>query len=234
MKITELFRRLSYGELSNLSISDSGSGVIPEANQPRLVLYTNEGLLRLFSKFILSEKELILEQVEGVRNYPLLYKHAVSSESNETHHYIKDDAGDPFTGDVIRILEVYDECGRRVLNDQNDCTSLFTPQPDTLQVPVPAAERPLTIIYQARHPKLDDRPTHIMGQEINIPLYLESALQFYIGWKVFSHMNGQENIIKGQEYLSAYEAICLDVEQRDLANQSFHTSHSKLESRGFV
>jgi hypothetical protein len=34
--------------------------------------------------------------------------------------------------------------------------------------------------------------------------------------------------------MAAYEAICVEIEQRDLVNQTFNTSHTKLEQRGFV
>ncbi|AZO48056.1 hypothetical protein [Mesorhizobium sp. M4B.F.Ca.ET.058.02.1.1] len=91
--------------------------------------------------------------------------------------------------------------------------------------------------YQASHRKLDDRidgPNPLLDQEIEIPIYLENPLRLFVAYKVFCHMNGQENIVKSQEYLGAYEAACLEVEQRDLVNQTFSTSHSKLEQRGFV
>jgi hypothetical protein len=135
---------------------------------------------------------------------------------------------------VIRILEVHDEVGAVTLNDQANPLSMFTPQPDILFVPTPNPYHPLTIYYQARHSVLDTRPGHIINQEIEIPFFLETALQNFVAYKTYSHMNGQENIVKGQEYLAVYETSCLEAEMRDSANQSFHTSHEKLEMRGFV
>jgi hypothetical protein len=234
MKIAELFRRLAFGELSNLSINN-GDGTLSEEKHPQIVQYTNEGLLRIFSRFVLKEKLLLLEQREQITNYHLKLQFSEASGSDEPYPYIKDLPGDPFKGDVIKILSVYDEYGRlRVLNDQSDGNSFFTPQPDTLQIPNPEEGRPLSVTYQARHWVLDDRPGHIINQIIEVPFSLEGALQNFIGYKTYCHMNGEENIVKGQEYLAAYEAICVDIEQRDLVNQSFHTSHQKLEQRGFV
>ena len=234
MRIAELFKRLAYGQLSNLSMNN-GDGTLQEAKHPQIIQYTNEALLQLFSRFLLKEKQLIIEQVAHITNYHLKRRYAEGSGSDEDYHYIKDLPDDPFREDVIRVLAVYSEMGQCILNDQTQPRSLFTPQPAVLQVPDPEEGRPLSVLYQARHHVLDDRiGKAIPDQEIDIPFFLEGALQNYIGYLVYSHMNGQENIIKSQEYLAAYEATCLNVEQRDLVNQSFHTSHTKLEQRGFV
>ena len=237
MKIIELFRQLSYGELSNLAISDSGSGDIIEEKQPQLVQYTNDALLMLYSRFLLSEKDLLLEQVSHITNYHLTKKYAETTGADVDYRYIKDLSTEPFGDDLIRILSVYNGDGCKLtLNDSENRYSLFTPYPNVLQIPRPVGGAELAVVYQASHKKLDDRltPNNILDQEIELPIYLENPLRLFVAYKVFCHMNGQENIIKGQEYLAAYEAACIDVEQRDLVNQTFHTSHRKLEQRGFV
>lgn len=238
MKIADLFRQLSYGELSNLAISGSGSGKIIEEKQPQLVHYVNDGLLALHKRFLLSEKQLLLEQVAHITNYHLRRRFAETAGSDEEFPYIKDLPGEPFEEDLVKVLSVHDGDGNKIpLNDTEDPRSLFTPQPNILQVPNPIAGQPMAVVYQANHRILDDRidgPNLLLDQEIDIPVYLENALQAHVAYKVFCHMNGQENILKGQEYLQAYEAECLEVEQRDLVNQTFHTSHRKLEQRGFI
>jgi hypothetical protein len=235
MQVKELFRELSFGELSNLAISNEGSGEIIKEKHPKIIQYTNEALLKLFGRFVIREKTLLLEQVEHITNYHLRKAFAETSGSQEPFPYIKDLPGEPFEEDVVRILGVYDMAGSKYpLNDINDPASLFTPQPDMLQVPRPVQGKPMSIIYQARHRKLKSRGDHILAQEIEIPFFLEIALRNYVGYLVYSHMNGQENIVKGQEYLASYEATCREVEERDLVNQTFHTSHSKLEQRGFA
>lgn len=235
MKISELFRRLSFGELSNLAISGEGSGTIIEPKHPQIIQYCNDGLLKIFSRFLLQEKDLLIEMVEGVTSYHLKRQYAESSNSDETWVYIKDLPGDPFLEDVIKILAVYGPDGDKLpLNDASREDSLFTPAPDVIQVPYPIGGLALGVLYQARHLPLLDAGETYLEQKIRIPFFLEKALTSYIGHQVFSHMNGPENLLKSQEYEAAYENICAEAEAKDLVNQTFHTTHSKLEQRGFV
>ena len=235
MKVAELFERLSYGELSNLSISGEGSGTIVDKSKAKLILYTNDGLLAIFSRYILKEKQVIIETLQHITNYHFQKKYAESSGSTEPFKYIKDLPYEPFQEDVIKILEVFDSYGQpRLLNDKEDARSLFTPQPNTLQVPLPINGQALGVSYQARHHELFRTGRGLLNQDIDIPFFLEKALQAYIASKVYSDMNGQENKITAQEHLGNYEAICLDLETKDLINTTYHTTHQKLERRGFV
>jgi hypothetical protein len=234
--ISSLFRKLSYGELSNLAISNSGSGTILEAKYPQLIDYANEALTMLYSRFLLHEKELIIEQVAEETRYNLTSKYAVfgGAGSGAEHHYIIDQTEAHFTDDLIRVLEVWGTNGKFILNDANYEYSLFTPKPLLLQVPYPIDGEPMSVIYQARHPVLVDTGEGVLTQDVVLPYYLENAFQKMIASEVFSHLGGQENIMKSQEYLAAYEKDLGLVEDRDLANQTTHTSHNKLEQRGFV
>lgn len=231
MKLEDLFSRLSYGELSNLSIGNEGRGSIREEDIPKVTAHVNDGLLRIYSRFVLSTKQLLVEQVRHITNYHLIPKFAESSGSDVEWPYIKDLPDDKFLGDLIRILEVQDDRGKLPLNDTGNPRSLFTPYPQVLQVPEPRAGKPLSIEYQARHITLDNGD---LDQEILIPFVLEGALQSFVAYKIFSHMNGQDNQVKSQEHLNTYDGICVDVEARDLVNATTATSHYKLEERGFV
>lgn len=243
MKLTELFRRLSYGELSNLALSGEGSGTIISARQPQIIQYTNEALLRLFTRFNLRENDLIIEQFEHITRYPLHAKFAQSvaagaGSSAEPYPYIVDLLSEsPFTGDVIKILEVFDDNLRTLpLNDAGNVASLFTPQPDVLQVPHPRDGVPISVRYQARHPVLlTEMPEgeELLDQEIDLPFHLEGALQLLIGSYVYGHMNGAENNAQSQVYRADADGICLEIENKDLLNQSSVDSHYKFQMRGF-
>lgn len=239
MLLSELFKRLSYGELSNLAVSQEGSGVITPAKVPQLVSYTNEALLRLYSRFLLRERSVVIEQVAQITSYELKAKNAERHEPPARYPFIKDALGEPFEDDVLKILEAHDSFGREfVLNDASRSDSLFTPFPNVLQVPKPVDGAAISILYQARHPVLADvvgpGVTSVLAQEVDIPPTLEGALQAMIAAMVFSHMNGQENVAKSQEFLSWAEVVCNEVEQKDLVSQSNSTSKHKFEQRGFV
>ena len=137
LKLSDLFRELSFGELSNLAISGSGSGTILEAKWPQLIHYTNDALNALHGRFILAEKELLIEQVADETRYHLLSSYAVNggAGSGVAHHYIKDQPEEPFQDDLIKVLQVWGTAGKYALTDQGNDYSLFTPTPLLLQVP---------------------------------------------------------------------------------------------------
>ena len=234
MKVSELFTRLSYGELSNLAISGEGSGQIIQEKQPQILGYLNESLLALYSRFNLLEKSVIIEQTGTLVMYPLSKKYAESNTSSDApHKFIKDLLYDTFENDVIRILEVYDYMGwKYTLNDPEDAASFFTPTPSTLQVPFPRNGVALDVSYQARHKVIPMEDYEDV--EIELPFYLETALQNLIASKVYSHMNGADNLVKSQEYAGTYEKTCIEVEAKDLVNQTVSQTNTKFRKRGFV
>jgi hypothetical protein len=232
--VTELFARLSYGPLSNLSISNEGSGGIIATKQPAIIHYANEALLRLYSKFVLEMGEVLLKTQSSVTNYVFDSKHAYTKRTSNVLEYIQDSNAKPFEDDLLKVLAVYDSCGWEFpLNDENDCESLFTPQPNVLQVPKPCEDGILHVVYQARHPKLSFQPVNL-NQEIHVPFVLEEALLAYIAHKALSHMNGAEHAAKAAGHLSTFEAICDDSQTRDLVNSSVSQSNIRFSERGFV
>jgi hypothetical protein len=233
MNLLDLFKRLSLGELSNLSLGNDGAGTIDESNYEKLIGYTNDALLKLYTRFVLKEKDLILEQQAYITNYHLIPRFSKAKGTNPKDvHYIQDLHCAPFEGDLIRILEVYDAFGcRRVLNDAESFGSLFTPQPHVLQVPNPVQDEPLSISYQASHKQLT---VSDLEDQIEIPSYMDNLLRNYVAYKVYCDMNGQENMVKGQEYLATYESGCLDIENKDLVNGTISTTNSKFGKRGWV
>jgi hypothetical protein len=237
MQLKDLFRDLSYGQLSNLAIGGNGTGVINEDGKPRIVSYTNEALLRLHSKFLLRENILFFGQVEHLTYYYMLERYARSGLTDppcaETPHlYILDNADEPYQGDLIKIMQVLDEFGTQIpLNDAERADSIYTPQPNLIQIPEPIDGKVLSVEYQARHPIIgqDD-----FCQEIDLPYVLEGALKSYIAYKVYSDMNGQENAAKAVEHMAMYTGICDEVTSMDTVSQSRSTTPVKFFERGFV
>jgi len=235
MNIEELFQTLSLGELSNLSMAQSGSGTIIEEKQATILKHANEALLRLYSKFVLKETSLILLQKHDVTMYQLLAKRALSytpgtGEPSVTR-YIIDTPEEPFQDDVIRILKVFNDCGvEKPLNAEDNPWSLFTPRTKTLQIPKPFQDQKLAVSYQAKHPKLNiDTPQQIL----EIPEVLEAALTAFIAANVFTDMGTQESLVRGQNLMLKYEVLCSEVEEKDTVAISNVMSATVFEKNGW-
>lgn len=236
MNLNDLFHDLALGELSGLSMSENGT--ITAEKRPAVVSRINEGLLALHSRFVLVEKDVMIEMREAKTNYHLLRRYAMSqyNEDNPPNRfdlpYIMDNVGEPFEEDVIKVLAVYNSFGMKIpLNDTEDCLSVFSPQSTVLQVPFPIAGQSLVLEYQARHKKMDHCQC---DEDIILPDVLIPALKAYVASKVFMHMNTQENTAKGQEHWIVYENICLGAVEMDLISTSRSTTNSKFHKRGFV
>lgn len=240
MKVSQLLARLSRGPLENLSMSNDGDGTIATAKHPKLVGYANEALLKLYARFNLAEKELVIELDETITNYKLSSLYAVTTAAaNPTKpHYIKDSVSDPFTDDLIQVLRVYTTSDTPLpkqvgLNDDNDSKSVFTPKHDLLQVPDPVQGVPLYLLYQAMHAQLAETGAGYLDAEIILPPILEPALVSYVAHLVYFHMNGQEHGIKAAEHLANYENLCAEIVEKDLANTSLSSTNTKFDDRGF-
>lgn len=237
MNIQELFRRLSYGPLSNLSMSGEGTGAILDDAKPKLISYANEGLLRLHSRFLLRESTLAIQVINSLTYYYMLKRFARSEITdppcpNTPYSYILDSTDEPFQDDLLKILKVTGIDGKEfTLNDNEDRLSLFTPQPNLLQIPIILPDELLSIQYQARHPTLDYADE---TQEMDLPFALEGALVAFVAGEVFSHMNGADNSAKGAEHMNRFEGICMEVEATDLISQSVSSIGSKFQQRGFI
>lgn len=236
MNVTQLLQRLSYGPLSNLSMSNDGDGTIVDAKHPALIGHANEGLLKLYSKFNLKEAELVLEQMATVTGYRLHSKYSLeNAAANPTlPHYIIDSALRPFTDDLIKVLAVYQTGGAQVpLNDDNHSKSLFTPTFDLLQVPDPEDGAPLYLIYQAKHAILAGSGAGYLDAIIELPEVLEEALVAYVAHKVYFYMNGVENTAKSGNFLALYTNMCNEAVEQDLVSTSLSSTNSKFDGRGF-
>lgn len=239
MDINELFRQLSALELANLAAGgdlDSGDslGTISVQNQQKVVLAANDGLMRLYSRFLIKTGDLVIEQQVGQTLYPLKSrKFAVSAEADYPDatwaFFIQDSAEVPFQEDVIKILEAFDGC-EVVLDDPENCLSWFRPQADVLQIPSPTAGKLASVIYQAAHPKLDYND---LSQEIELPDSLVPGLRAFIAGVVFTSIGGAENISRGSGYSESFEAICLEAQAMNLVTTPDTLTNVRFAKRGW-
>lgn len=234
MLVSELFTKLSQGVFSNLSIGMDGGGDIAANQKAKIIGYLNEALMKLHSKFVLKQSDLTLMQDITLRLYRLSVRNAVTYAGGNggAIRFIQDTVSAPFTGDLIKILQVTDSDGCDVvLNDPTGSWPLFTPQPDVLKIVTPMPGLPLVIGYQARHPVIAPNG---FSAEIDIPATLETALVSHIAYQTFFHMNGQEHAAKSADHLAMFEEACNEVSGRDLVNGSVSQSNTRFELNGWV
>lgn len=240
MNLTEYLRKLSYAELSNLEVGNDGNGSIPPNDVPQIVNYINEGLLRLYSRFILKTNTLIVECNEYRTRYHLSSKHSWLNATEEdkkdpefSDKFIRDDPEHPYTDDLIKILTVYDTYHHKVpLNNHTDFRSVFTPVFDILEIPQPLTGLAYSVVYQAKHPLLDFEKDPL--QEINLPDTLYEALGAYIAYKYYGNLNTQEAITNSQKYLTIYNQVIQDTIEQDLVSSSYSETNSKFHKRGWI
>lgn len=232
MNIEDLFEKLSYGPYAALFPGAGGTGHIDEQARPQVLSHANDALLRLYTKFDLYQKDVLIEMDEITTNYHLKSKFSIhDAASTEPRRYILDLPEERFEDDVIRVLAVYNSYGYAYhLNDDGNPYSVFTPQPNLLQVPRTIPRQILTVTYQAKHPKL-------MGdleQEVLVPDVLVEALLSYIAYKKYTNMATPESTAKAQEHLAMYNNLCDEAIQYDAVSTSSTTTNTRFEKRGFV
>ena len=233
MNIGDLYKDLAFGALSNLAVAGSGDGIIPPEFEPKLISHLNQSLLTIYGRFLLDEKEVVIRAIDNRTIYPLRVIHADQNSTTGVDKFIADSVENPFFEDVIKILNVYDEEGEElVLNDPEDTTSLWSPNPYTLQIPKPVAGNAYYVMYQARHPILVEGN---LAQEIMLSPVLYPALEAHVAYRLLTPMSGQENSAKALEYLQTYMQICKQVEEHDLLGSSLlGEMSSKFRARGFI
>jgi len=235
MQVADLFQTLATGELSNLSLADQTAGDIVVAQKPKILRYANKALIRLYSKFMLREASVNILVDPGITLYKLDAINALTNVSPAPGQvlFIQDSSAAPFQNDVIKIMSIKDTICHtdRPLNDPENCRSFFTPQPKVLQIPDPkcCAGQVFTLLYQAKHV-----PLVAYTDTIDLPETLEQAMTCYIAHLAYSDLNGQENVAKGQEKLSFFDAICTEVIEQDLANTSYSMTNVRFHKRGWV
>lgn len=231
--LADLYKSLALSVLNNTGIVTDDMRDVDDDKKDYILEFIRKGMTRLHSRFVLRSNQIYLEMHEGRTNYPLRKQYAYMSYDPEKEQYpfIFDTPAHPFEGDVLKILNVFDNMGhRRILNDNNDTHGLFTPRPDTLQCIRPRHGETLSVVYQASHPPL----TGDVNQEIDLPETLHSALEYWVAYSYYTGLNTAESTGKAAEYLQMYESICKEVEDFDLVNGSSSQTNTLFKLRGWV
>ena len=231
MNLTELYSRLSYGPLSNLSMGETTPGDITAPNKPKIVTHLNDALTKLHERFILREKAFVIRTIEGRMDYLLHKIYSTQGHTGSNPIYILDTVQDPFVEDIVCCLEAWDNTGRKLpLNDSSRDYSLFTPQADILQIPNQEPGAEISVSYQAYAVPI------VLGSStvFQIPKALEQALIYYIAGEVYSNLGSDNSSAKATEHYAKYEKICKDLEDKNTLATSNVSSTSRFDLNGWV
>lgn len=239
--VNQVLEILGLGVLNNTQYANTYQLDVVR-DQMNLIILVDEALTRLYSRFNLRTRNVLIEVQVGRTFYHLDSKYAVQSHDPilVPHPYIKDLPNDKFEDDACKVLQIQDSLGRtRPLNDPNRTDSLYTPQPDVIQNPQPVPLDIMFVTYQAKHPKIavkaevDGDVAWQYGHDVILPDVLMPALYNYVGYLVYSRMATQEANAKAAGNLMVYEEICKDVERGDLVNNSQSCSNIRFGLNGW-
>ena len=235
MKLSQLFSYLTYGELANLKVGGKDWGGIYPKYSDEVVSYITQGLTALHTRFALKHEEVIIQQFDHITDYYLRTQYAQqSTESTETYKYIMDSAAKPFTGDVLRIEELYDEEGEEVpLNDEvHDC-SMFTPKYDLIQMVQPDSANAYSVIYKADHTPIDLKANLPTAVEVEVPDSIIRPLVLYVSSLAHTAVGSPEGMNTGFAKMQEYEALCIQMELQGAIHKEKFTN-DRIRREGWV
>lgn len=239
MLFVQLMERLIYGELSSMHFARSGDTAdISDKDLRRMIAFTNDALTEIYTRIPVNTKTLVIDSKDNIAEYILTKDFAMSNtESKEPVKYIRDSKEHPFTDDVLKILEVRDECGRRIpLNDESFSGGVFTPYYNVLLITHPSDEKSYEVLYSARKPRViyTSRRLEIGDQVVDIPIQLEEALQAKVASRFFVGMSGQEVSGKYMELTQRFETVLDNYVSNNLIDTTRLSDTTRFKDRGFV
>lgn len=234
MLLSELLEDLTYGELSNLALSDSGFEMNPE-KYPAVGSALNRGLKALYARFPVRLQEIIVDLNDAITIYEFQNKYSANSGSAEPVKYLIDTPTDVFDQtELLRIHSVTDEDGDELpLNDETDGESVFTPSLTSLQVPSPVTGRSLSVIYRSKHPRITMTPATDTGTvTLECPEILKEPLMAYMASVLTAQIN-KDGVQYSDRFRSQYELACQRLETDGVFSADTRTNR-KLEDNGWV
>lgn len=233
---------LIFGELSAMHFAREGDTAdIKDKDLKRMIAFTNDALTDIYTKIPMSIKSCVIDSRDNIAEYRLTKEHTMTydndEEGNPTVKYIRDSKEHPFEGEVLKILEVRDELGRRIpLNDESFDGGVFTPYPNVLMITHPSNEKSYEVIYTAKPKKIEwsQRRTEIAEQEVQIPVQLEEALLAKIASRFFVGMSGQEVSQKYAELVQRYEQTVESYMVNNLVDTTRLSDTFRFQCRGYI
>lgn len=218
MLLGDLFTSLSFGDLSNLSMSEDGSGLIAAKDQNKLTNYTNKALVELYTRFAHKVDYVTLTLEADKTVYALQTEYGVSNLAKVLGVILTD----PDTGAEHDLM----------INDSNLKCSIKTLTYDTLHIKEPIEGATLTLECQMLHAPLSIPAD--LSEEITLVPILNDALESKVAAKVYYSIGGQDALAKAQGLDAQYERVCQMVEDKDMLQNSQSNLTSAFNKNGFI
>lgn len=210
MKVEELLIALSLTELSNLAIGNDGDGRICERDVDKLLIYVNDGLTKLFSRFVLDTVTTPLAIVP-----------------NQVYYY-------PNFTYTFKILKVYSEVRRVFLPINNESSSLGVWIDASMRVTLATVPTEADVYTCTRQLNHDKAVKENLDMVLRVPDVLMDALRAYVAFKVYHNMNTPEAMAIAKVHLGNYTNIITEVRTEDLVMDSIIGSNNKFDNNGWV
>lgn len=227
MQLQHILDSIKYGEMANIDWT--------EDKTPKVINYINLGLINLYSKFPIAERQVLIQQYPQISLYKLSRDYARTNKTSPMpHKYILDTPYEPFMNDVMFITSIADEQGRPIpLNDDHDGRSYFLASFDTLQIPNANESETTFIIYRAKPEYIQCNTKH-MEKDIYIPECLLECLTTYVGFKAMQSVGGEEGLSSSTALWQRYTELCTEVITQNLLGNNVSPSNIKPGLRGYV
>jgi len=205
MLVSDVITDAKYGELRQLAVKDDNTAILS---------YINMGMLELYKRFSLRTEEAIVT----LSAIDTLY----SLDPTLPNVDMVDDC------DLIYIVGIYDEDGNPVeMNNEDEPLSVLTPNYDTIQVPSPADNTYLSVIYVATPTRLTSTTS-----KIKLPSSLYEALLHYIGYRGHGSIDGNINTENNTHYMR-FEKSCETAKAYGLVTAD-EIPYRRVEIKGFL
>lgn len=233
MLLSDIFEQLTYGELSQLSIGGMNDGEITPERYTPIIAHINLGLTELYKRFPLRIKDVQIQQYEAITSYILEEDFTVST-GTATIKYILD-SNDPFTNNLLRIEQVYDDIKEEYypLNNVSDSKSLHVTAFNTIRVPTPVSTNTMTVSYRYNHPRIEVAGLDPFTYDVDLPQSLLEPLLYYVASRAYSGVPALDGQNQGLEYLQKFEASIAKITELSLVTNNSR-SNQKIWINGWA
>lgn len=209
MLLSELFEELSYGELSDLTMS-SVKGTIKEEEQPKIVIKLNDVLTNLYSKYVIKLEYAILNTTIKTTSYSLDPKNSV------------------------RIVYVEPEVEKE--EDIYKNKDEFNVQGNTLIFKKAPVANSFAVRYQWKPSRLKINPTEprFLDQRIPLDPVLLPLVRTQVAAGIFQNMNGEAHKNTGVNLQNQAQFLISDLEISGILNNSVDFENNRFRINNFT